>query len=284
MPTLDALSIHDLEAMRVKIAVGLAIEPNPHRRTHWEKRLVSTWSDGANEWALIDGLCKGCRRPIDTTPTCGIVCGESIEFPSTVCDDCMELVRAHYDPSRKPDEDNVTMTPEWDKKCPQRHKEVAIGAVKPAGIDWAAFEKVAAWKAEERRGIICTGAPGTGKTSAFWALAKALEEAGTAPVVLGSLELGRVLSEAARDIREVGWLHGCKVLMIDDLGKERATPAAAALFWEVLDRRLSNGKPLICTTNFAGAEFADRFGEKHLGDAIRRRLSELCRRVHFNPH
>jgi hypothetical protein len=33
------------------------------------------------------------------------------------------------------------------------------------------------------------------------------------------------------------------------------------------------------TTNFSGEELAGRFGEEHLGDAIRRRLSELCRVV-----
>lgn len=274
-------STHSIEVGHVYDAVGLRIEIRPDKRTRWENRLAATWGNGnRGEWAVTLGCCKGCACEIDTTPTPMTFAGETVEFPSTVCEDCMALVREHYDPKRI-EEVDATATPKWDQNCPERHKQVALGQVRPANIDWAAFERVTGWEPTNGRGLILTGAPGTGKTSALWLLARNLELAGVSPMTIGSVELGRVLSEAARDIKDVGWLYRCRVLLIDDLGKEKATPAMAALLWEVFDRRLSAGLPVIATTNFDGDELAGRFAEKHLGDAIRRRVSELCRQIHF---
>lgn len=278
---MQTVSKHSIEVGHVYDAVGLRIEIRPDKRTRWENRLAATWGSGnRGEWAVTLGCCKGCGCEIDTTPTPMTFAGETVEFPSTVCEDCMALVREHYDPKRI-EEVDATATPKWDQNCPERHKQVALGQVRPANIDWAAFERVTGWEPTNGRGLILTGAPGTGKTSALWLLARNLELAGVQPITIGSVELGRVLSEAARDIREVGWLYRCRVLLIDDLGKEKASPAMAALLWEVFDRRLSAGLPVIVTTNFDGDGLASRFAEKHLGDAIRRRISELCRHVHF---
>jgi DNA replication protein DnaC len=69
--------------------------------------------------------------------------------------------------------------------------------------------------------------------------------------------------------------------MIDDLGKEKSTPAMAALLWEVLDKRYGRGLPLVITTRFSGAELRQRYGEECLGDDIVRRLNELCTGVLF---
>ncbi len=275
------LSTADIEARHVQDSTGLKVKTQPHKRTRWESRLVGTWGQGSRgEWESTLGICKGCGCEIDTTPTRAEILGACIEIPTTVCDDCMTLVREHYDPHRR-DEAEATATPKWDANCGARHKAVVLGEVRPPQINWTAYERAIAWTPAAGRGLVLTGAPGTGKTSAFWALARTLELAGHGPITLGSLELGRVLGEAGRDIRDVGWLYRCRVLMIDDLGKERASPGVASLLWEVLDKRLASNLSLILTTNFTGAELAARFGEQHLGDAIRRRISELCRQIQF---
>lgn len=279
-----APTVHEIAARHVRSATSLEINPNPAHRTRWEKTLAATWGRGdRGEWEVGMGICKGCAREIDSTPTCAEVVGVALAIPSTVCDDCMVEVREHYDPAGCAEAVEPTATPRWDANCPPRHREVALGEKRPSMIDWAAFETVRAWRTDTHpKGLAMQGEPGTGKTSAFWALARELELAGVAPITIGSVELGRVLAEAARDVREVAWLYRCRVLMIDDLGKERPTPAASSLLWEILDRRHSHGLPIIITTNFSGASIEARFCDEHLGGAIRRRLNELCAPVWFS--
>jgi len=277
------LTMEEVEARNVYDSCGLTIETNTHKRTAFEKRLVTTWGGALRgEWSHDLGICKVCAAATDTSPTIALFGGTEMQIPSNVCPTCMELVRESYDPYRDTRrEEDPTDTPKWDLNCPARHKQVVLGEVKPDRIDWPAYEKVTKWTSSDGRGLILMGRPATGKSSAFWALARNLERSGNAPITLGSLELGRALAEAAKDIREVGWLYRCRVLMVDDLGKERATPGVAAMLWEVLDRRLSANLPCIFTTNFDGDGLAQRFAEPHLGDAIRRRISELCRRAQF---
>lgn len=275
-------TIHEVEARNVSDSTALTIETAPQKRTRWEKRLVETWGRGdRGVWDQSLGICKGCGSAIDTTPTPMRFADSEVFIPSSVCEPCMELVREHYDPAAAARLEDPTETPKWDQNCPQRYRDVVLGIARPARVDWVAIEKVRAWRPTESKGLVLVGTPGVGKTCAFWWLARDLERAGHQPITIGSLELARVLSEAARDIKEVGWLYRCRVLMVDDLGKERATPAAAALLWEVLDRRLSANLPVILTTNFDGPGLARRFGEDHLGDSIRRRIGDLCRVVRF---
>ena len=272
----------EIEVRHVYDACGLTIELTPHKRSRLHQRLAATWGKGdRGQWAPELGICKVCGCEIDSTPASATFAGEPIAFPSTTCDECMELAREHYNPELQQVDEAATSTPLWDAKCPERHKQVTLGEVRPGRIDWPAYERVIAWTPNDGRGLILTGLPGTGKTSAFWTLARNLERDGSGPITLGSVELGRVLADAAKDIREVGWLYRCRVLMVDDLGKERASPGVAALLWEVLDRRLSANLPVILTTNFDGKTLAARFSEEHLGDSIRRRISELCRQVQF---
>lgn len=271
--------IGTVEARNVEEATGLKINAEPVRRTPWEKMLCETWGGGnRGEWA--HGFCKGCGRDgIDTQPTPMSLMGQVIELPSTVCDDCMELVRAHYAVGDMPEQ--VTETPKWDERCPERLKEVVMGNVKPSAIDWAAYERATSWTPKESKGLALMGDQGSGKTTAMWALFRELEKSGANPILLGSLEMGRILGEAARDIKEVTWMYRCRVLMIDDLGKERASPGVASLFWEVLNERYNRRLPIIVSSRFTGEEFEKRFAEEHLGQDIRRRMNALCAPVRF---
>jgi DNA replication protein DnaC len=267
-----------VEARNVEDAVGLKIEAEPARRTHWERQLVSTWGKGnRGEWS--HGICKGCIQEIDSSPTCVAVAGSPIVIPSTVCEPCMELVRLHY--SSENLEEIISATPKWDERCPERLKPVILNQIRPKTIDWQAFAKANDWTPAESKGMALMGDQGSGKTAALWSIFRKLEQSGTAPILLGSLEMGRILGEAARDIKAVSWMHRCKVLMIDDLGKERASPGVASLFWEVLNERYNKNLPIIVSSRFTGEEFERRFGEEHLGQDIRRRMNELCRPVKF---
>lgn len=259
-------------------ATSLRIGNEPQYRRPWEQQLAHTWGSGnRGEWE--QGLCKGCACSIDASPTTAEVFGETFTIPSTVCESCMVLVREFYGTGESA-EPSESPTPKWDEKCPERLKPVVLREVRPSCIDWGALERVTAWNPQEK-GMALMGDEGSGKTTAMWMLFHRLETEGVAPILLGSLEMGRILGEAARDIKAVGWMSRCRVLMIDDLGKERASPGVASLFWEVLNERYNRRLPVIVSSRFTGPEFVARFGEQHLGEDIRRRMNALCAPVMF---
>lgn len=268
------------DTVNVLNATGLEINNEPQKRRAWEKQLAHTWGMGDRGEGWTHGMCKGCARDIDPTPTVAEMFGERIELPSTVCDDCMTLVRSFYDPSGAAEVQEVSSCPKFDAKCPERLLPVVLGEIRPPRIDWQAFDKVKGWQLGQK-GLALMGEEGSGKTTALWALFRELELQGEAPVFLGSLEMARVLAEAARDIRDVSWMARCRVLIIDDLGKEKATASVAALFWEVLNERYNRNLPLIVSSRFTGDEFVARFGETHLGEDIRRRMNAICQPVRF---
>jgi DNA replication protein DnaC len=67
-------------------------------------------------------------------------------------------------------------------------------------------------------------------------------------------------------------------LVLDDLGKEKASEHAAGVILEILDNRYRNsrhGDWLIVTSNYDLDCLCDRFPREQFGDPIRRRLAEL---------
>jgi hypothetical protein len=280
MATRSETPFSETQARNVTRLTGLKCAFDSSNRSRWENLLANTWGNGnREEWDIGKPVCRGCANRIDPTPSRHEMFETVIELPVTVCEDCMELVREHYN-EQQDAHDSGSATPKWDEACPQRMRDAIFGAL-PPNVDRAAFERVKAWRPSSGRGIAMKGPSGSGKTTAYWALARELELEGRAPVTLNAVELGRILSKAARDIEQVDWLCGCSVLMIDDLGKEKSTPAMAELLWEVLDKRYGRGLPVVLSTRFAGSELRSRFGEECLGDDILRRLNELCIGVSF---
>lgn len=266
------------EARNVRDATGLEIAILQHKRTQWECRLVSTWGAGDRpEWD--HGICKGCGCAVDDQPTTVSIAETSLTLRATCCEPCMDLVRVHYGTERG--DVNESETPKWDQHCPPRLRQAIEQRMRPPGANMEAIERVAAWRPDQPKGLAIMGNEGSGKSLALWTLYRELERAQMNPFAISGVELGRQLSKAARDINDVRWLARARVLLVDDFGKERATPAVGALLWEVLDERYNHNLPLIFTTRFTGDELTERFGEKYLGDDIRRRLNAICRAVNF---
>lgn len=67
-------------------------------------------------------------------------------------------------------------------------------------------------------------------------------------------------------------------LILDDLGKEKASEHAAGVLFEILDGRYRShrdGNWLIVTSNYPLDELCDRFPNEEVAEPIRRRLSEM---------
>jgi hypothetical protein len=284
-------TIGQVEARLVLQRTGIEVSDEAKKRPRLHAMMVQAWArPNLPEWEAGRGVCKVCSRgfcmPGEDILTVTVL-GAEMQLPTSVCDECAPVVTEHYKSGERDNPDaDVTLTPAWDERCPPRFKAALEMERLPDGIDSEAFARVSAWRYRPGsdgtcKGFYLLGDSGTGKTTAFWALAKALEREGSTPLVLTSLELSRQLQEAARDIKAVPHLARARVLMVDDLGKERATPAAAALLWEVLDQRYAHGLPVIATSRFGSKELAERFGEASIGQDICRRLFALCDGVRF---
>lgn len=69
-------------------------------------------------------------------------------------------------------------------------------------------------------------------------------------------------------------LTGADLLIIDDMGKEKASDYASTIMFQIVNRIYEDKKPIIITTNYTSRAFMERLGEK--GEAIVSRLSEMC--------
>lgn len=256
-----------IEVERVASAVGVTIEADPAKRSELHQRMVRTW-DGTREWQ--SGLCKVCGQPFHDEPHEW----EGLNLTATVCADCAPLVTDHYSPDRQVRE--VTLTPWWDKYCPAVYREFITAHALPPAVNRRAYERVQGFTASCERGMVLIGPSGSGKTLALWAKARDLEKSGVRPVFLSAVEFARRLATSARDLQRENWLAECRVLIVDDVGKEKLTNAVASLMWEVLDARVNERKPTLISTRFRGAAFVDRFSDAVIGEDIRGRISDSC--------
>lgn len=272
-------TLPELETENVARCTGLDIPANAGHRSPFQQKLAATW--GAGQHKPDDGkLCKVCRGPIEALTHEFYTPAAILKVPVTVCDDCMTLARDHYGPDRQ-NSQQVDLTPLFNEECPERFRELLESAAYPPNFDLNAFRQVQAWRPADKKGLALIGPSACGKTTSLWGLFRAIERAGYRPKFLTGVELNRILARAARDLDAIEWLWKCSVLMIDDLGKERCTPAASSLLWETLERRWNGKKHVIVSTRYTGDELRARFSEPQLGGDIGRRLNELCQRVDF---
>ena len=267
-------SIGSQEALRVAELAGVTINPEPSERSELERKLVETYHPTAQGWT--QGQCKVCACTFVDEPR---VLPIGVILQATVCESCGPMVTRHYTPNTE--EKIVTATPWWNEHCPLVYREMIEADKLPATVDSTAMAKVKQWGASRQRGLILLGASGAGKTLSLWSKARELERTGTKPVFLSAVEFARKLALAARDLEKAEWLMKCRVLIVDDLGKEKLSTAVASLVWEVIDARNNARLPTLISTRFRGDNFVARFGEQILGEDVRGRIADCSDIVEF---
>ena len=113
------------------------------------------------------------------------------------------------------------------------------------------------------------GTVGTGKSFLSGCVARELIEAGYSVIYFSSAGLFETLSrnmydykskEEFRNLHED--LHGCDLLIIDDLGTEYMNNATASLFFSLLNERHLNKKATIISTNLFLEDIQNRYSER----------------------
>ena len=132
-------------------------------------------------------------------------------------------------------------------------------------------QSVLDWKPEgEVCGLLFHGTTGVGKTRGIWEVIRRLW-----------------VDEAKKDKQleytflMIDTLIECKILVIDDFGKERLTQRMASDLFSVIDERSVNKRCTIISTNFNGASLLERFDarDKETGVALIRRFKDYYKIV-----
>ena len=140
------------------------------------------------------------------------------------------------------------------------------------------FHEVAAGKS-----VYIYGPNGTGKTTFACAMAKMLIDMGLLVRFENSKQVITEIQEtfSGKQTDVLDRCYACRVLVLDDLGKEQPTPYSLSMLYQVIDTRYAAGKPTVVTSNFSRGALVNRWERADLetAEAIVSRLCEDCETV-----
>lgn len=168
----------------------------------------------------------------------------------------------------------------WRKVCPPDYDATDVSRLPVAMLN-----DIMPINMDNGRGLFVFGKPASYKTRTVWLkLAMEFAEKGKRIRYLPpndfAMKASWVMSNADTgcDWME-GMIHGCDILFIDDVFKNRMTEAQEFVLFSLVERRMSQRKSICFTSNTDFNDIPSRFTEKGLevrADALMRRLDESC--------
>lgn len=144
-------------------------------------------------------------------------------------------------------------------------------------------EAMAGAMLDEGTGFYIDGTQGTGKTRLAASIAKEAIAMGLGTrfcVATNLMESMRSRSSEKRE--ETEELCKCRILVLDDLGKEAPTAYACERLFDIVNERYNAMLPIVVTSNYTRGEIAQKLTEGDVGRSIASRLCEMTRRVHID--
>lgn len=178
--------------------------------------------------------------------------------------------------------------------CPAQYRDsdewLKTGHAKKVNLK--AVHEALAWP-YGKTGLIMHGkTSGSGKTTAAWVLCKREILLGRFVVALTHKELSDKATWAAKELNATSkqWariVKTCDLLFIDDLGKSRFRSmsgegrASEEFLFDVMDKRCSEGLPILFTVNMTGTELKAAMSEDK-GAYFSRRMREFFKSISFD--
>lgn len=168
---------------------------------------------------------------------------------------------------------------EFRQICPS---EFHVTDIHDKRINGKAIEEVLKWKLGSK-GLLIHGPTRTGKTRAVWMLLREQFNRRNGFIWMTAADFCERSSDAAGKGESSEFTDSLllpSILFIDDVGKGRMTERNAGAFFNVLDKRFNNRKPVIMTMNMSGAELEKRF-DGDMAKPLLSRIQEFCDTIQF---
>lgn len=204
-------------------------------------------------------------------------CGDAIEARRVAqllrdTEDCKDRRRAERDA-------------DWKRLCPQEFRLTTEcnGSTSIAKLELAQplMSHVMQWKGP--KGLIIRGRTGRCKSRVMWRLMRRLWLEGRTITVLTAAQFDRQCRDAGGNFTLTEWfesLANVDVLFIDDLGKAQWTQGTEAQFFDLVDQRAREHRPMMITTNDDSTSLAAQLSDNR-SEPLIRRLKEFCESVVF---
>lgn len=114
------------------------------------------------------------------------------------------------------------------------------------------------------KSILMTGGTGLGKTYLSTCIAKTLLENSKSVIYISAVDFFKRIESARFDATntDVEMFENCDLLIVDDLGTEAPSVYATAVFSDILDKRVSQGKKMILNTNNKMSDIEKFYGQR----------------------
>lgn len=233
--------------------------------------------------------CRACSSKF-TRKTC-VVFGTSLG--SILCPPCEQKrldarVREEADRMSKAASDAALReTQRWAAICPWEFRTTSEGGNTDLERLKAAqpkFEEALRWTFRAKGLILRSSASGTCKTRTMFRLLRRLFDEGHSMACFTAGDFDRSARDAGGNYTLTAWfdrLCVVDVVFIDDLGKGQWSPATEGTFFDLVDKRTREGRPLLITTNEDGDSLSTALSD-HRGSPLVRRLRDYCHRITFD--
>lgn len=204
------------------------------------------------------------------------------------CENCLAAIKREVlEASTKELEGRKTSKDaEWSKICPWEFRTLREGGNTNESRlmdEQPKIKDLLSWKFGQRGIILRSTTSGRCKTRAMFRLLRKLWEEGKTVAAMTSGDFDRQARDAGGTFTLTPWfdkLRAVDVFFLDDLGKGQWTPATESLFFELVDKRTIDGKPILITTNETGESLLTLLTVGRARPLIRR-LRDYCEGIQF---
>jgi DNA replication protein DnaC len=211
---------------------------------------------------------------------------------TNICDSCgRQIEQEECDAARAATERRRALAKQareeaWSTFCPKEYRLTTEdgGATGIVQLEMATprLKEVLAWKFAPQ-GLIIRGETGKCKTRAMWRLLRKLWLDDLRLAALTAGQFDRQCRDAGGNFTLTKWfdnLARSDVFFLDDLGKASWTPATEATWFDLVDERTREHRPILVTTNDTGQSLAARMSENR-AEPLVRRLRDYCQSIEF---